>query len=389
MKTFFSLFFISFFVALNGQEIQNNEHFDFHFKNLSFIKDNEYFNLIADGYTLFGDKMDASISYSSSKKYKFILGFQALKNFGDNDIDYIQPVVSLHIYSGNNHYIFGKLETENSHFFPAPLYDFERLLNRKSLEYGIQHLFKNKHLQTDTWLEWEHFIYKGDKQRERLNFGQSTSLFIDVNDKIKLNIPIELFLHHRGGQINLRNEENQLNNAMVLMNAGIGFNPEYHSEKNMFGVDFQYFINRLNTDNVEELHFKKGSAFWLQLKYKSKYFQAQTGYWKSHRFVSAKGDDMYQTYSRRTEIYLDHNNQTIPVFSGYTEPNRSLLTFQLSYHKKLFENLLLDTRFNGYFQLNSSEINVTAYHFVVADNHFDYSIGLYLTFLLDKNLSKN
>ena len=49
--------------------------------NLSFIKDNEYFNLIADGYTLFGNQTEVSFKYQAHRNYNLTAGFYALKYF--------------------------------------------------------------------------------------------------------------------------------------------------------------------------------------------------------------------------------------------------------------------------------------------------------------------
>ncbi len=388
MKTF--IFSILILISFNLQGQKNDSVVDdniyFHFKNLSFIKDNEYFNLIADGYTLFGDKSDFTLSYSYGKHYKFYLGFETLYNFGDNKINYVKPILSLQIFSGKNMFVFGKLQTKFSHNFSNPLYDFERLLDSRSLEYGVQHIYTSEVFTTDTWLQWEKFIYKADNNREILNFGHSSILKYSFSQKIKIAFPLGIYLHHRGGQINLRHENNTLNNAMVLMNARIGFSPQYEFNDSSVGLDFNYYINRFNTDNPEEFHFKKGNAFWLQAYYRTRGFVFGTGYWNSYKFVSSQGNDMFQTYSRRTEIYVDQNNQIIPVFANYTEPERQMLTFNVFYHKKLFPKLELSAKFDSYLQLNSSEINTSVYNSKVAKNHFDYCIGLYIVYKLDKKL---
>ncbi len=349
--------------------------------NLSFIKNNEYFNLIADGYTLFGNKLDLNLSIKPHKNYEIKVGVMALKYYGLDTFSEFIPTFSLQIDQGNNHYYFGKLPTDDNHYLSEQIYSFERHLDKRSIENGVAHRYQNKHWQTDTWLEWEHFIKKGDTERERLNFGQTTTYTTLLNKTWQIQVPLQLYLHHRGGQINQRNNLTaHLNNAMVVANISGGLKlAKQLPNKRQIGVEYQYFAHSINSDNVEELHFKNGSAHLIQAFYKTSKWQYNLSYWKSDQFIAPKGDDMYQSISKRVEKYTDEQGNPENVFGNYSEPHRELLHGFISYKNQIFPDLYLGAKLDAYLQLNDGIIHSNRYNTSVK-NQFDYAIGLYLNY---------
>ena len=351
------------------------------FDDLSFIKNNEYFNLIADGYTLFGNKLDVDLSIKPHQNYQVKVGFMALKYYGLDAFSKIIPSFSLQINQGNNTYIFGKLQNNDKHLLSDQIYGFERLLDKRSIENGVEHRYKNKHWQTDTWLEWEHFIKKNDSDRERLNFGQTTTYHTTIAKNWEITLPLQLYLHHRGGQINQRNTQTEhLNNAMVVANISGGLQlSKKVSNRAEWGAEYQYFIHSINSDNVEELHFKNGSAHLISAFFKTAKWQGNLSYWKADKFVAPKADDMYQSISKRVEKYTDSQANPETVFATYTEPNRELLHGFVSYKNKLFKDLYIGAQLDAYLQLNEGTIQSNRYN-VSVNNQFDYAIGLYILY---------
>ena len=53
--------------------------------SLGFSKNNEYFNDIADGFTLFGYQFNPYLSYQPLKNVRFDVGLYLQKDFGTND----------------------------------------------------------------------------------------------------------------------------------------------------------------------------------------------------------------------------------------------------------------------------------------------------------------
>ena len=356
--------------------------------NWAFVKDNEYFNLIADGYTLLGNQTEVSLKYQAHQNYRLKAGFYALKYFGTIGFEQPIPFVGLEIKKGNNRFYIGKLYTDDRHQLPDEIYAFERLLDKRRIEHGLQHRFKNKHWQTDTWLEWEQFIYKNDHRRERLNFGQTT-IFRQTFKHWRLSVPLQIYLQHRGGQINVRSSgNNSVNNAVVFANSALGLSLEnLLNNRTSIGLKYQYLRLDTNTDNPEELLFTSGYAHKWQVFVKYRYWQAFLSYWKANQFVAPKGNDMFQSVSRRVEKFLDNHNQPADVFKYHAEPKRQLLSFSTRYQKEVFPDLDLAFIVDLYYQLNRSSIQSVYYNSEVY-HRWDYALGLYLRYRFDFNLNK-
>ena len=263
--------------------------------NMAFVKDNEYFNLIADGYTLLGNQTEVSLKYQAHQNYRLTAGFYALKYFGTNNFEPLIPYVGLEINKGHSRFNIGKLDTDDRHQLPDEIYAFERLLDYRRIEHGLQHRFKNTHWQTDTWLEWEHFIHKADHRRERLNFGQTTT-FKQTFKHWQLTIPLQIYLQHRGGQINVRDAgSSPVNNAVVFANSALGLALENKLNNRMrVGVKYQYLRLDTNTDNPEELLFTSGYAHKWQAFVKYRHWQTYVSYWNANKFVAPKGNDCFK-----------------------------------------------------------------------------------------------
>ena len=355
--------------------------------NLSFIKDNEYFNLIADGYTLLGNQSEVSLIWQAHQNYSLTGGLYALKYFGTPGFEPLVPFVGLEIKKGNSRFYFGKLYTADLHQLSGEIYAFERLLDQRRIEHGLQHRYKNEHWQTDTWLEWEQFIHKADKRRERLNFGQTTT-FKQNFKQWELRVPLQIYLQHRGGQINVRTGNNNVNNAVVIANSAIGFSLENKLNKlTSAGIKYQYFSHAVNTDNPEELLFKSGYAHKLQIFAKYRHWQTYLSYWQANRFVAPKGDDMYQSVSRRVEKYTDSQNRPVTVFSNHTEPHRKLFSLTTTYRKEIFKDLDLAFVVDAYYQLNKSSIQ-SAYYTSEVYHQWDYALGLYLRYRFGHSITQ-
>ncbi len=354
---------------------------------LGFVKNNEYFNLVADGYTLLGHQLNVRAVLQTSPNYKLYIGGQFQKYMGLETFEKPVPYLGLEIYKGNSTFYFGKLNTTDNHYFSDILYDFERYLDTRHIENGLQHRFKNEHWQTDTWLQWEHFIFKGDNTRERLNFGQSTT-YQNHFKNWNISLPLRLYIMHRGGQINVRQQGQTLhNNAMVILNYAAGIALQKHIGNFLAGLKYMYFGQQINSDNTEELHFKQGYGQQIQILIQQKNWQSALGYWQGHHFVAPKGNPVYQSISYRVEKFLDTNGQPVSIFKNYTEPRRQLLTWQTMYKKEIFKNLWGAFVLDMYYQLNRSSIQ-TAYYSTSLYHQFDYATGLYLQYKFDFKLLK-
>jgi len=365
--------------VVKDSTLQHPKDLSLHIEDLSFIKDNEYFNLIADGYTLLGNKINIDLTYKPHKNYDITSGVMLLKYYGQEKIEKIIPYFTLDIQKDKHRYIFGKLINNDRHLLPVQLYSFERLLDSRSIENGLEHRYHNRYWQTDTWLEWEHYIYKNDRHRERINFGHSSFLtFLAGNWEI--NIPLHIYIHHRGGQINWRKLNPGHDNSLIAGNVSMGLSVQkIFNKQNKTGISWQYFAHHINSENTEEYIFTDGNAYQLQAFYKYKDFQLDINYWKSDRFVSIKGDDMFQSVSQRIDKYLDDEGNPVSIFGTYTEPNRKLIYIYFNYKKEILKDLYLIFFTGIYYQVNDSQIITPAYSNFI-NGQTDCNIGFNLLY---------
>jgi hypothetical protein len=191
-------------------------------KNINFFKNNEYFNPIKssdfilisslpepvdksqwiEGYTLPGFFIQPELVYRPSGKVTIRIGTHILKYAGTDSFTQIKPVFSTSLNISDRTIItLGTLSGCDKHLLFDPDFDSERLYTNYT-EDGFQFTSSNDHLFTDTWINWENFIFKGDTTREVISGGESFKYTSSpVADIIHFIVPVQLQIKHYGGQI--------------------------------------------------------------------------------------------------------------------------------------------------------------------------------------------
>lgn len=351
----------------------NLEKFGLEVYNLNFIKNNEYFNFIADGLTLLGTQLHPEFVYNNSAKTQFKAGLFLIKNFGENNIETVIPTFSFNYLNKNHQYTIGNLFARNNHNLIEPMMASEKILGNEVIETGIEYKYNSDKTNLDLWMNWENYIQKNDDFREVFTMGGATKLPILK----KLSLPIQFIYYHKGGQINKKyRDANNQDNTSNLTNASIGieFN-DLNSLKNGFSLGAYYLSHKVNSEM--EYPYKKGKAYYITSSYSTKSFNFLLAYYTADKFVSAKGNEMFQTYSLKSNVNY-WNGVLDNRYIGYKEPERSLIFSKIYYKKQLASNVVLGLQFEGYYQLNdSSEI---LYSIGNKKHQFDYSYSFYITF---------
>lgn len=341
------------------------ENFGLEIYNINYIKNNEYFNFIADGYTLLATQIQPEFIYQPNKEIKFKAGFFAHKNFGENNIKHVIPTFSFSYNKGNHQFTLGTLNTRNNHRLIEPLYASEKILTEKVLETGLNYLYSISYLKLNAWVDWENYIEKNDTEREVLTAGLSSEVNIITQKNNRLFLPLQFVIQHRGGQIN-----NKTTNTLGVYNfknlgIGLGYEKEFSKEKKL-RITYNYLTNDVSSLK-EEIPFKKGNAHYIQSTFKIKNFDFSVSYFTANKFNSIKGNDMFQSQSRRTDIHNDNR------FVNHTEPKRNLIFAKIAYKHNLTKTILFGLQLEGFYQLNSSTLNGKT-----TKNQFDNSLGCYI-----------
>jgi hypothetical protein len=144
-------------------------------KNINFVKDNEYSNPVTEGYTLIGYFIQPELVYAPANKIRIQLGAHILGYSGAEKISRPKLVFSTtYNFSKNSTLTLGSLSGAEKHRMPDPVFNYERLYTAYH-EDGLQFVTGNDRLFSDTWINWENYIFRGDTTREVFTAGESFS----------------------------------------------------------------------------------------------------------------------------------------------------------------------------------------------------------------------
>ena len=323
---------------------------------LGFNKNNEYFNKIADGYTLFGIQAVPYLTYQASSRLRIDAGVFARKDFGRLGFVEVDPLLSIRYEQGPVNVIFGTLEGSLNHRLIEPIYDFERVMVDR-LEEGLQFLFQRPATFVDVWINWERMIYPASPVQEVVSGGLSFNQQIWGNKRWQLKLPLQLLAFHRGGQI-----DNNPDPVITRANAAAGLELHRKWESGFIrSLSFQpYLLGFQDFSNKFMLPYKKGHALYVNLSAASRHLHVMLSYWKGEEFVGIKGGALYQSLS------------TTYKYPAYTEDERELLILRLMLQLAVAPNLEVSTRFEPYYNFGSGKI--------------EFSHGMYLNYKTNFNL---
>lgn len=318
--------------------------------NINFLKNNEYFNEIVEGYTLLGFWCRPNISYQISEKSEVAAGLDVLKYSGREGVYKILPFFRFrHVFNDNIELVMGNLYGRLDHHLAEPILDPELTIRDKQ-ENGVQFLLKSEYIKSDVWINWEHFIMLGDSAQEQLTGGTSTLISLTgTNEELKLEIPVQLILTHKGGQINVGNSALE-----TISNFGTGFNVRIKTDnsflKSLSFENMGFLYKNLSPEKKRVLN--SGWALYPAVVAESGWWQCKLGWWHSNKFFGPRGEDIYQAIS--------------PANLGYFENKRDLGVLKLGLFNKYAGKVLLAAQFEGYYNPTTKL--------------FDYNYGLQIVY---------
>lgn len=313
---------------------------------LGFGKNNEWFDTIVDGYTLFGYQFNPYLSYHLAKNVRLDAGVYAQKDFGNNDYSDISPTLSLKITKHNFSFIFGTLEGSVHHRLIEPLYDFERVLNNR-LENGLQLLLMEDDFFADMWIDWQNMIYFNDTEPERFTFGISADKTLFRNNGFRIGLPIQFVVSHQGGQIDTVN-----NPVITAYNGATGLTLEVESAGFVSAWGLKSYLTIYNTPS-DQLPYKEGRGVFINPYVTTKFGLTLMGsYWRANKFLTVQGSDLYPSINEKYPTRVDEK--------------RDLFMLRLLYDVKITNGLILTARAEPFYDTYAGTL--------------EYSYGIYLNF---------
>jgi hypothetical protein len=335
LLAFIILCSISDIYGQTGAEAEENTgELSLRIKSVAFFKDNEYVNKIGtgkfqmisalplfadksqwiEGYTLTGYFLQPELVYSPTQKVTLKAGAHMLRYSGRDKLSRFRPTFSASVnLTSKTSLTVGTLNGSDSHKLADPHFNYEKLYNRYT-EDGFQLIHKDEHFFSDTWINWENYIFRGDSVREIFTFGESfryTSA--PIFDFIQIEAPLQLQFKHFGGQIS-----DFPGQVETYLNVAGGLRVNFDIARKKYGVVGLEYLQFMNSvpKLIPAATISKGHASWLRFHYEYKSLKINTSYWRGHNFYSPNGNEIYASI--------------LDISSKYVVPDRKIITGAVS-----------------------------------------------------------
>ncbi len=314
---------------------------------LGFFKNNEYDRTIIQGYTLFGYQFQPFLSYHLSPRLRLDAGAFLQKDFGNDQYTTSAPIFSLKWKGEHLSIIFGNLEGSLNHRLIEPLYDFERVLNRR-LETGLQFQYERDGFWADAWFDWQYMQYWNDANQEQFVGGLSVQQRLLSIGKGSLFIPLQIVARHQGGQLDVAGQSIQ---TVVNTAAGLIWRqpmPGFLTQTALQG----YYVYDKDMTSARQPYLD-GDGVYLNASVSMKFgLDVMLSYWKAREYLSIEGGQIYPSISPQDATTL--------------QPSPHLAILRLLYTYPVDESLTLSLRAEPYYD--------------IAFKTFQYSFGFYLNY---------
>ncbi|MBD2767062.1 hypothetical protein IC235_04030 [Hymenobacter sp. BT664] len=319
--------------------------------SFGFFKDNEYFNQIVDGYTLFGWQLNPQLVYYPTKDLRLEGGVFLWKDFGNPVLQQARPTYRATWTTGRHQFVLGNTRPNLNHGYIEPLFNFERVM-LNPLEEGLQYRYLSPRLWMDVWVDWQRQQYRYSTYQEEIAGGLSSSYRLSGDDNDwQVSVPFQFTATHKGGQIDTLDKPLQ-----TLLNEAVGLSLRHSlSGSNIQGIRFNgYVLGFQDYSFAFQTPFKYGRALYLNTTLETRYANVMLSYWQGSRFIAPLGGDLYQSLSRTVSNpdFIDRNRHILLV--------RLLRDFHIS------DAAALTVRVEPVYDFNAQLL--------------DFSFGIYLNF---------
>ncbi|MBL7864116.1 MAG: hypothetical protein JNK10_04525 [Cyclobacteriaceae bacterium] len=314
---------------------------------LGFFKNNEYKQTIIEGYTLFGYQFQPYISFQPIKNIRIDAGIYLQQDFGNSKISTTAPVFSMKWKSKDFSVIFGTLEGSLNHRLIEPLYDFERVLNRR-LETGVQFQVNREDLFVDAWFDWQYMQYLNDSKQEQFVGGLSLQKRILRLGSGFLSVPLQAVARHQGGQLDMSGL-----GVQTIVNTAVGLNwqqPMDGFAKEIVLNGFYVFDKDITLTRQPYLD---GDGIFVNGTMSTKFgLDVMASYWQGREWLAFQGGKIYQSISSQ-------DAQTV-------QPDSKLVILRFLYNYQVADNLWVSLRYEPFFDLGFDS--------------FQYAYGFYINY---------
>ena len=329
----------------------------FGLKSLGFTKNNEYFNRIADGYTLYGIQLNPFLNYTVSDNFRLDAGLFVMQDFGNPLLRQVLPTFTLRAEYLGADIILGAIDGHLNHNLIEPLFDFERVFTDK-IEYGTQISYSGPKLFLDAWVEWETMIYPGDPVQEELYVGLSLNRELFRIDNFSVHLPIQGIVYHKGGAIDSSPAplQTMTNNAV-----GIELKQRYSGSFLREWTGSFYYAYYRDWSGVRLMDYQDGEGWYYNMMVQlGKDMHIMLSYWSGNEFYAMMGGKLYPSIS---------SSYKKPYF---VEPERKLILLRFFHDIHLTEGVTMTNRIEPFYDFHRKKV--------------EFSHGFYLNIRLNEKL---
>jgi hypothetical protein len=324
------------------------------FENTGFFKNNEFESFLVDGYTLTGNWIRPRLVYQPMENLRLELGWHYLRFNGTEKATHSLPWFSARIRFLNNwQFILGNLRNNNNHSLIKPIWEPERFITDKP-EAGFQIIHHSRPFHFDGWLNWEQFIFEGDPFQEHFTAGISSGISLFRSKKITLSLPLQVLIHHQGGEI-----DTSPLRVQTLTNTAAGLQTEILFKGFLRQINLAaYYTMFLDNKKNSELPFEKGSGTWISGSITSKGGRFGLEYWNSEKFFGIKGMELLQ---------VAHG-----IHPSYAAPNlkKEMILLFYDLKKELCEGVILGARLEAWYEPEPGSFSNTAALYAIVNKDF-------------------
>lgn len=325
----------------------------FRFENTNFFKNNEYTSPILDGYTLIGVWGRLMFEYYPTDNLRFKIGSHLLKYHGREELEgvNIYPYYLIEYKPARElSVIFGNLNNERNMDLLEPIYNPELFFTQKPPA-GLMLDYSHQFIEAKTWIDWHTHIFEGDTFQEEFLYGLSSELFVVNNKQLSFSVPSQFTYHHLGGEID--SSDNQI---QTLMNGATGLKFQMRNGKWSYGLSSYYLGYREATSNYLQ-PFRAGHASLSRFFVGYKESMLSIGYWYGDRYISPKGQRIYQSYS--------FNNV------GEVYPKRELIEGRFLFNIPIKEWINFVIEADAFYDINENSLSYAwGIHLVLSESFF-------------------
>lgn len=314
---------------------------------MGFFKNNEYLQTLIEGYTLFGYQFQPFLSYHLTPNIRIDAGGFFQQDFGNSKVSTAAPVFSVKWKSNDFSVIFGTLEGSLNHKLIEPLYDFERVLNRR-LETGLQFQYNRDGLFADVWFDWQYMQYWQDTRQEQFVGGLSVQKRVLKLGSGELFVPFQVVARHQGGQLDVAGIAIQ-----TVVNSAVGLNwiQPINGWAKAVSLSGYYVFDK--DVSLTRQPYLDGDGVYINGSVTTNFgLEVMATYWQAREFLSIQGGPIYPSIS--------------PQDVRIVQPSPNLMMLRFLYNYRVADDLYLSLRYEPFYDL--------------AFKSFQYSYGFYINY---------